>query len=143
MVEDAIQDLFIEIWNKRAGLDHEVKNVKYYLYKCLRRAIIHKLSSKSNLDMVEVGSFELELSHKSHFLSHQINMESRQRMMAIIQTLTPKEKEAIFLIYFDELSYQEVASIMSLKIKTIYNLIHRAISKLKGQKHSFWQISPM
>jgi len=40
------------------------------------------------------------------------------------------------LIYYEELSYEEVALIMDLKIKTIYNLIHLAISKLRERKAS-------
>ena len=58
----------------------------------------------------------------------------------MIGTLTLKQKEAIFLIYFDELSYQEAAAVMSLKIKTVYNLVHQAIARLKGQKNTFWHM---
>jgi RNA polymerase sigma factor (sigma-70 family) len=141
IIEDSIQDLFIEIWNRREGLNQQVKNIKHYLYVCLRRKILHKLSKENNnIEIDEVTSFDLELFHKSHYLNNQINTELRQKLIDMIGTLTPKQKEAIFLIYYDELSYQEVASIMSLKVKTVYNLVHQAIARLKGQKSAFWQM---
>lgn len=144
LIEDSIQDMFIELLNRRERLNSEVKSIKYYLYKCLRRRILSKLTGKKHtVDIDELPAFEIKLCHKSHFLTHQIDSEVRQRIVKLIHTLSPKEKEAIFLIYFDELSYEEVASIMSLKIKTIYNLVHKAITKLRGRKKDFWQLTSL
>lgn len=141
VVEDAIQDLFIEIWNRRAGLNQDVQNIRQYLYICLRRNIVQKLAKRNaSVDIHELSGFDLELSDKSHYLNNRINSELSEKLVEMIGMLTPKQKEAIFLIYFDELSYPEVASIMSLKIKTVYNLVHQAIAKLKGRKHVFWQM---
>ena len=133
LIEDCIQDLFVEFWNKRNGLN-DVTNVKYYLYKSLRRKIIYKRSLLSRLPLNETDSFEIELSHKSHYLNHQINSDIREEITQLVNTLTAKQKEAIFLIYYEELSYEEAAVIMELKIKTVYNLIHLAISKLRENK---------
>lgn len=141
VVEDSIQDLFMTLWNLRAGLNREVKNIKQYLYTCLRRNILLKLKNRhQTIEISEVAEFDLELSHKSHYLNTQMNAELRKKLTDMMSTLTPKQKEAIFLIYFDELSYEEVASIMSLKIKTIYNLVHQAIARLKERKHVFWHL---
>ncbi len=107
------------------------------MYTCLRREIIRRITKQNpTIEISEVESFEVELSHKSHYLSQQIDLELRKRLAAEIDSLTPKQREAIFLIYFDELSYQEVADIMSLKIKTVYNLIHQAITRLKGRREA-------
>jgi RNA polymerase sigma factor (sigma-70 family) len=131
LTEDCIQDLFIELWNKREGLS-DVTNVKYYLFKSLRRKIIYKLSLLSRLPASEIDSFDL--SHKSHYLSEQIGSDIREKILQLIKTLSPKQKEAIFLIYYEELCYEEAALIMDLKVKTVYNLIHLAISKLRQNK---------
>jgi len=136
LVEDCIQDLFVEFWNKREGLS-EVSQVKYYLYKSLRRKILYKRSLLLRLPLAEVDSFEMELSHKSHYLSQQINSDIREKIKQMVNTLTAKQKEAIFLVYFEELSYEEAAVIMELKIKTVYNLIHLAIAKLRQNKAKF------
>ena len=134
LAEDCIQDLFTEFWSKREGLS-EVNNIKYYLFKSLRRKIIYKLSRDSRITLTgDLLSFEIELSHKTHYLSQQINADTRKRIVDLIKTLTPKQREAIFLIFYEELSYKEASLIMDLKIKTVYNLIHMAISKLRESK---------
>ena len=135
LVEDCIQDLFTEFWSKREGLS-EVKFIKQYLLKSLRRKIVYKLSrdskiSSGNGDLI---SFELELSHKTHYLNQQINTDTRQKLIELIKTLTPKQREAIFLIFYEELSYEATSLIMELKVKTVYNLVHLAISKLRERK---------
>ena len=56
--------------------------------------------------------------------------------MHLIESLTPKQKETIFLIYYDELSFKEVASIMSVEVRTVYNLVHQAMVKLRENKSS-------
>lgn len=141
IVEDAIQDVFMTLWNLRTGLNPDVKSIKQYLYTCLRRNILLKLKNRHlSVEISELSCFDLELSHKSHYLNSQINSELRQKLTEMVKTLTPKQKEAIFLIYFDELSYEEAASIMSLKIKTVYNLVHQAVARLKERKHVFWQM---
>jgi RNA polymerase sigma factor (sigma-70 family) len=141
LTEDSIQDLFVEFWNKRKELA-DVKSIKYYLYQSLRRKIIYKISViKKQKISDELNHFEIQLTDKSHFLTHAINSEIRQRVNLLVNTLLPKQKEAIFLIYYDELSYEEVANIMGLKVKTVYNLVHQAISKLREQKSSLSSFS--
>lgn len=134
LAEDCIQDLFTEFWSKREGLS-EVSSIKFYLYKTLRRKIIYKLTRDSKISPTgDLLSFEIELSHKTHYLNQQINTDTRNRIIQLIKTLTPKQREAIFLIYYEELPYNEAAIIMDLKIKTVYNLIHMAIAKLRESK---------
>jgi RNA polymerase sigma factor (sigma-70 family) len=134
LAEDCIQDLFIELWNKRETLS-DVQNIKFYLYKSLRRKIVYQISLKArHPETDDLASFEMELADKTHYLNQQINRDIRQKLGQLIETLTPQQKESIFLIYFDQLSYEEAASVMCLKIKTVYNLVHLAISKLREHK---------
>lgn len=134
LAEDCIQDLFTEFWSKHDGLS-EVKNIKSYLFKSLRRKIVYKVSRDSKfISSDRLLSFEIELSHKTHYLSQQIEIDVRKKIADLILSLTPKQREAIFLIYYEELSYEEAAHVMDLKVKTVYNLIHLAISKLRESK---------
>lgn len=134
LTEDCIQDLFVEFWNKREGMS-DVRNIKFYLYKSLRRKIIYKLSILDKQKLSDdLNHFEIQLSDKSHYLNQEITKDIRLKLTQLVANLLPKQKEAIFLIYYDELSYEEVATIMGLKIKTVYNLVHLAISRLREQK---------
>jgi RNA polymerase sigma factor (sigma-70 family) len=136
LTEDCIQDLFIEFWNNREKLS-DVRHIQSYLYKSLRRKIVHRLQVNLRQPQYEdLSHFEVELSDKTHYLGLQLSIDIRKRLMNLIEALSPKQKEAIFLIYFEGLTYEDAASIMELKIKTVYNLIHLAISKLREEKNS-------
>ena len=63
--------------------------------------------------------------------SHQL-----EALKASLNALSKRQREAIFLKFFNELSYHEVSSIMELRVDSVYNLISKAIDvlrvKLKG-----------
>jgi RNA polymerase sigma factor (sigma-70 family) len=133
LVEDCIQDVFISVWNSHSRLG-DVTNVKSYFYKSLRTKIIYKLSILSRTPLKDIDAFSFELSHKSHYITQRINSDVSDKIKQFVNLLSPKQKEAIFLVYFEELSYEEVAAIMDLKIKTVYNLIHLAIANLRQNR---------
>lgn len=133
LTEDCIQDLFIGIWNSHSRLG-DVTHVKSYLYKSLRTKILYKLSLQARTPLKDIDSFTFALSHTSHYLTQRVNSDVSEKIRLYIDTLTPKQKEAIFLIYYEELSYEEAAVVMDLRVKTVYNLIHLAISKLRQNK---------
>jgi RNA polymerase sigma factor (sigma-70 family) len=133
LVEDCIQDVFIRVWNSRTRLA-DVSNVKSYFYKSLRGKIFYKLSILSRTPLKDIDSFSFELSHKSHYITQRINSDVSDKIKQFVNLLSPKQKEAIFLVYFEGLSYEEAAAIMDLKIKTVYNLIHLAIANLRQNK---------
>lgn len=134
LVEDCLQDLFVEIWNKREVLG-DVHNIKLYLIKAIRHKIINQLVSKRRMvERDDLSHFEMEVSDKSHFLKQETDAELSVRLKAMVDSLTPKQKEAVYLIYFQELSYDEASIIMGLKIKTVYNLVNLAIGKLREKK---------
>ena len=133
LVEDSIQDVFIGIWNSHSRLG-DVTLVKSYLYKSLRTKIFYKKSLQARTPLKDIDSFTFVLSHTSHYLSHRVSSDVSEKIRQYVDTLTPKQKEAIFLIYYEELSYEEAAVVMDLRVKTVYNLIHLAISKLRQNK---------
>lgn len=133
LVEDCIQDLFITLWNSHPRLG-DVTNVKSYLYKSLRTNLVHKLTALSKAPTEDIDSFNFVLSHKAHYITQKINSDISDKVKEYVNTLSAKQKEAIFLIYFEELSYDDAAAIMGLKIKTVYNLVHTAIVKLRQNR---------
>ncbi len=46
-------------------------------------------------------------------------------------TLTKRQREAIFLKFYNDLSYSDIASIMDLQVDSVYNVISKAIESLR------------
>lgn len=138
LVEDCIQDLFIYLWDNRGNLS-ETNNIKFYLFKSLRRKILKtlELSQKKNIlsKAFKVSQPEMEYSHEHCLISGQIQDEGKEIIGRAMQALTKRQREAIRLKFYDNLSFQEIAGHMSLNIKSTYNLISRALEVLRHHAH--------
>ncbi|MCH6234265.1 RNA polymerase sigma factor [Cognataquiflexum rubidum] len=133
LVKDAIQDLFIELRKGRNNLGN-TDNIKFYLFKCLKRKII-KESGKwySNLEDINDGYFfSFNISHEHHLINRQIDEEQILSLDAAVKKLSPRKKEVIYYFFYEGLSYQQIQEIMGLEnIKSARNLIYKALDFLR------------
>lgn len=134
LIEDCIQDLFVELWKNRATLG-ETDSIKYYLYKSLKRALIRALVNlrkrHKGADLPEEYDFEIVLSPEFDLIARQVSQEQKDKLLIALNELTPRQKEAITLKFYDGLTYQEVASLLSMSVRAAYNLVYRAIDVLR------------
>lgn len=133
IVKDAIQELFIELWKNRATLG-ETTAIKFYLFKSLRRKLIRIQSKNSKSIFVRFSSGmreEISPSHEFFLIADQVSSEQREHLIALLDKLTKRQREAIFLRYFEELGFDKIASIMNLSKQGVYNLISQALEHLR------------
>lgn len=134
LIEDSIHDLFVELWRRRESLG-QASSVKFYLYKGLRRKIIKHLVQKRKLpfdgNVPDNYNFEITFSCESEQITQEISQKQRATLLKAINALTRRQKEAITLKFYDDLSYEEVADIMKLSVRSTYNLVYRALDTLK------------
>jgi RNA polymerase sigma factor (sigma-70 family) len=136
LVKDMLQDFFSQLFLQRAGLAMPV-NVKSYLMVAARRKLFRYLQQSAKLPgSLEEGAaalFDLELSPESKLIHRQHTEQSTRLLQQKINTLTLRQKEAIYLRFYENLSYEEIAEIMVLKeVKYARTLIYRAIAELKA-----------
>jgi RNA polymerase sigma factor (sigma-70 family) len=135
LVEDCIQELFIYLWKTRQNLG-DTDSIKFYLFKALRRRIVatqeEVVRTTKKQESIATGQQAAELSHEQHLVYRQLEEEQQQRLSRSLDTLTKRQREAVMLRFYDNLSFQQVAEVMSLNIKSTYNLISKAIEALKA-----------
>lgn len=139
-VEESIQDLFVKLWKNRANIN-STTSVKYYLYRSFRRILCRKIKSKRiqtyPIDEVENFPFEFELSHDHELVRKERLQELKIKVDKLVATLTNRQKEAIFLRFYEDLSYQEIAELLEMNVGAAYKLIYRALDRLKDQLDDF------
>ena len=133
-VKDCIQDLFLILWEKRENLGNDIA-VKPYLMASLRRLMHRAISSKSwmageSLDEKE-GSFELEFSVEQEYIDHESTLARTRQLEKLLGELPKRQKEVIYLKYFQEMSRDQISEIMSVSPQTVSNLLQIAIKQLK------------
>lgn len=133
-VKDSIQDLFMHLWEKRTRLNTEAA-VKPYLMASLRRLMHRSASSKSWLgaenqdDAAEI--FNLEFSVEEQYISNESMLVRTQQLEKLLMELPKRQKEVIYLKFFQELSRDQISEIMAVSPQTVSNLLQIAIKQLK------------
>lgn len=134
IIADLIQDLFVELWNQKEKLS-QTSSIKYYLLKSLRYKIIRYNNQHKNLAIRKGISddyqFELVFSHESVLIEDISQEEEREKLLMALSQLTKRQKEAIYLRYYNNLSYNEIASLMSVSEQSVYNLVSKALKSLQ------------
>ena len=134
LTKDCIQELFLEIWVKRATINCEVDNIRSYLFTWLRRKIYKELGHVENSKSTNQNAFNPEeniLPYEDLLIAFQNSEDKKTKLRSALRKLTPKQLEVIRLKFFESLSYAEIAAKTSLKQRTVYNLIYEAIQTLR------------
>lgn len=140
LVEDLLQDFFLELRLKRQRLS-DIDNIKAYLLKSFRRKVFKQLKKVKHLVLDNnppEGSFDITFYQDIQFINTQFHKVQQEKISQMLKKLTPREKEAIYYFFYENLDYKGVAQIMGLSSsKTARNLIYKALSGLKKKKHQF------
>ena len=134
LVKDCIQELFIDIWRNKNILSYP-RSLKFYLLKSLRYKIIHQLKKEKRKLQIEHLSLDMtgdhEPSYEFDLIASQCILEKQQQLRKGLKKLSNRQREAVVLKFYEELSYEEIASVMSVHPQSVYNLIHQSIEILK------------
>lgn len=127
LIEDAIQSVFVMLWKDREKL----QNIHYpnsYIFYSFRNNI---LKEKRKLQKVAFQREEEEFGIDDIIMNKEAADELSKRLQKALASLTPRQREAIFLRFYEGLSFEEVAWIINISVKATYKLIARSLLKLK------------
>lgn len=127
MIEDAIQEIFLNFWKNKRDLDskHSLEN---YLLVCFRNRLIKKLNS------FRIVELKFDLPDKK---GHNPNLPLEESLGIFINQLPTHQKEVIYLRYYKDKSYQEIADILGIKYQVARNFSSRGIKSLRDKVHQF------
>lgn len=143
MVEDAIQTVFLNIYEKRKSISRP-NSIPAYLYASIRNEILcefranklhmipleEEFRSKNGVDDY---NFNLEIDPCSILELDEEEREKQEMLQQLLNSLSDKQREIIYLRYYKGLSVDEVASIFNTNNQQIYKAVSRIIKKLREQ----------
>lgn len=142
MVKDVIQEMFIRLWDRRESVS-EVENVKSYLIIILRRELINTVKGL-NLDTFDENDINdpFTLSAEDIIIESEENEEVKARINYEIQKLTSRQREIIFLRFYNNLSFNDISIILQMNVQSVRNLLFRSLEKIRKSigKASFQNI---
>ena len=135
----------MRLWSKRQTISN-INAVKPYLYKSFRRLLIHQLvEQRKQLTFLaeQATAFEFTLSIESMLIEDELKAERLKKLRTCIQSLTKGQREVIYLKFFNELSYREIAEITEMQVDSVYNLISKAIELLRKRLQTARPLVPI
>ena len=133
-VSDCLHDVFVEIWTKRSELTADINSIRFYLIRSVRNRILRIIENQKRVVLTEdttLYTFDFENSHDNSLIQAEDETKNTNELNQAISRLSNRQREAIFLRFHQNLSYEEVASIMGVEQQSAYNLIFRAIEALR------------
>jgi RNA polymerase sigma factor (sigma-70 family) len=135
-VMDAIQDIFLKIFFNRPRFN-SVAHFKFFLLKSLKNKLYDFFKNKpfSNTTAIQDDTFNFSI--KTTILDEIIEDEDRaivqQKVEKLLNSLSPLQKEAVYLRYIQELDYAKIAEIMKKNETSVRKLVSQAINKIRKE----------
>lgn len=137
LVTEAIQSLFVYIFEKRetCAVPH---SISAYLCVSLRHMIVNELKKENSgllrsLEDVDANEypFELEIDIETAIIRSELEKEQLELLQNELNALTKQQREVLYLKYYKKMDSEEIARVMGLTPRTVYNTTHMAITRLR------------
>ena len=131
LLEDCIQELFVDIW--RSGGKADIISFNAYIFKAFKFKLLKQLAKNNKIKPLSssIEETDFELSHENFLIDNELNFARKEKILTAFQELSPRQKEIIYLKFYQDLSYEEVSEIMQINYQAARNLIYRSVKVLK------------
>ena len=137
-LEDSIQELFVELWQAKSR--NTVVSVRAYLLKSLKYKLLKTYRQTRITLPAGDGDGGFEFSHEHFLVAGEEEAERKRLLLRALEQLSARQKEIIYLKYYQDLSYEEVSEIMNINYQVARNLLYQAIKSLKSRLPSSLQL---
>ena len=127
--EDALQDLYVKLWDNRDTLDH-VHNPRAYCITLLRNLCLDRLRARSRAATQPLAA---EAAADESADARALGREQRARLVGAIEGLPKNQRAVVEMRLLQGLSYEEIAAETSLSPLSLRVLLARARKTIKSQ----------
>jgi len=133
LADDAVQDLFIKIWSRRASIGI-LEKVKPFFYTVLRRQILNQLRDLKlkQLKISLVTEPDIEFSQEEILIKKEADAWLKCKIVELLNALPERQREVIYLFYFENMSLTQIAEVMGINHQSAMNLKQRAVIKMRA-----------
>lgn len=130
---DAIQEVFLRIYSK-PGLINNLDTIRAFLFRSVKNYYLNILRRQSQYrhdEIEELVPFHLSYTVEEHYIKEEEQLITKQKVEKILNGLSARQQEIIYLRFFEDMSYEEIAEIMNITAHSARNLLSKAISTVR------------
>jgi RNA polymerase sigma factor (sigma-70 family) len=134
-VKDCVQDVFIAIWTHRETI-MSPQSIHAYLLSSVRRKVLRekvrqRLDQKQNANPVEKEADLLDFSHEWLLIEQESLNEMTQKVSELLNELPKRQREVLYLRFYQNLERAEIADIMGINEQSVSNHLQAAFKNFK------------
>lgn len=135
--EDVVQDLFVDLWRKRAQLT-EVESFGAYLKRATQFKCFDQLR-KDKRNPITENEIPTEIKHKGALSVEDefISNEKIEHINAVINSLPEKGRIVFMMSRHDGMSYNEISQALDVSLKTVEYHMMKNLKYLRQALFSF------
>lgn len=130
--EDVTQTVFLKFWNALPNFNESHTSPRAYMFTLARNTLIDLYRKSSHKEIVSDQVVSEHIENVQGVDSDTIARENKEIITQGLAHLSPEQKEIITLLYGDDLSYTEVATITGKKEDALRQIHSRALKKLRA-----------
>ncbi|MEX6686949.1 sigma-70 family RNA polymerase sigma factor [Danxiaibacter flavus] len=141
LVKDAIQEVFIDLWQRRHNAD-KIVSIRFYLLKAIKNTVLKSIEKRKRFlgeSDVEPAAFESVFDVEKIIIERQVSEEQAARLRLLLEQLSARQREIIYLTFYQQLTAGEIALLMNINKQSVYNLLHESLQKLR----LYWKQQPL
>jgi RNA polymerase sigma factor (sigma-70 family) len=134
-VKDCVQEVFIEIWSRRDRISTP-DSVRAYLLSCVRKRVLRegyrqRINRDDEPTDLENDLSFVEFSPEWSVIEQESLAETTQRISDSLNQLPKRQREVIYLRYYQNLERDEIADIMGVNPQSVSNLLQAAFKSFR------------
>src|SRR5881227_1970742 len=135
--QDALQDVFLQIWSRAATYDPEQSSVFSWTVLLTLSRVIDRLRARGRRSRVVVASTEdtptgaADASTVESAADTVEKNDEAARVRYVLTNLPSEQREAIEMAFFEHLSHHEIAAQLGQPLGTVKARIRRGLLKLR------------
>ncbi|MEV6036381.1 RNA polymerase sigma factor [Nonomuraea sp. NPDC052116] len=132
-VEDMVADAFLIAFNGRGAFDSDRGTVRSWLYGIATNVVArHRRREGRRLNALsKVPAEDSADGHEDRVTSQLAAEASRPELVRGLKGLAKGDRDAVFLLVFGGLGYEEIATALDIPVGTVGSRINRARKKLR------------
>jgi RNA polymerase sigma-70 factor (ECF subfamily) len=126
--EEVVQDVFINIWEKRNMITNPL-SVRNYLFGAVRNRSLNTLKHRKIVNQHRLNNLKTQIEQTNDEFMQEVDL--MKKINAQIDALPPRRREIFILSREYGLKYREIAEKLNISVKTVETQMGEALKTLR------------
>ncbi|WP_343302870.1 sigma-70 family RNA polymerase sigma factor [Chitinophaga niabensis] len=127
--QDIVQEVLIKLWNHRSSIRRD-NVLGAYLFRMLRNQCLDYLEEQKRQRKHDAAAFYLSERYTDPAVKKEDNPKE-QVIIRALEKVSPRNLQAIRLVYYNRLRYNDAAVAMGISPNTLRNLLVKGLNQIR------------